>query len=128
MKNISLRISERISEAIEKSQLSYRELSKATGIPTSTLQRYATGQTDKIPIDKVESIARVTKVSAAYIMGWEENNIHNCIIGNQNNNNTINILAEPHGEMETEIISLCRKMNIQQKNKLLTYAYELLEK
>lgn len=63
----------RIKEAIEKSGYSYAELEKITGISKSSLQRYATGETKKIPIDCIEKIASATGVSAKYLMGWEEN-------------------------------------------------------
>ena len=62
----------RISQAIEKSGLSYPELEKMTGISKSSLQRYATGVTKKIPIDCIEKIAEVTKTSARYLMGWDD--------------------------------------------------------
>lgn len=62
----------RINEAIEKSGYSYPELAKITGISKSSLQRYATGETKKIPIDCIEEIARATGVSARYLMGWED--------------------------------------------------------
>lgn len=62
----------RISEAIEKSGLSYPELERATGISKSSLQRYATGVTKKIPIDCIERIADATNSDARYLMGWEE--------------------------------------------------------
>lgn len=62
----------RINEAIEKSGYSYPELAKITGISKSSLQRYATGETKKIPIDCIEEIARATGVSAKYLMGWED--------------------------------------------------------
>ena len=64
-------IIERLAEAISKSGLSYSELEKKTGIAKSSIQRYATGLTKKIPIDAVQSIAKATNSSAAYIMGWE---------------------------------------------------------
>jgi len=63
--------SQRINKAISDSGLSYGELSKITGIPKSALQRYATGETEKVPSDRIELIAEATKVSAEYIMGWE---------------------------------------------------------
>lgn len=65
-------LSDRIYEVIEKSGLSYGDLSKMTGIPKSALQRYATGETKKIPIDRVELIAKCTNSSAKYILGWDE--------------------------------------------------------
>ena len=61
----------RISEAIEKSGLSYPELERLTGISKSSLQRYATGVTKKIPIDCIEKIAEATHSDARYLMGWD---------------------------------------------------------
>ncbi len=68
-------ISERILASIEQKDISYGELSKITNIPKSALQRYATGETPKIPIPRVEAIAKALGVSAAWIMGWENNGI-----------------------------------------------------
>ena len=65
-------ISERILSLIEKNGISYGDLSKATNIPKSALQRYATGETTKIPIPRIEAIARALGASAAYIMGWDD--------------------------------------------------------
>lgn len=62
----------RIFEAIEKSGYSYPELSKLTGISKSSLQRYATGETKKIPIDCIEKIAQATNTDSRYLMCWEE--------------------------------------------------------
>ncbi|MBQ9920556.1 MAG: hypothetical protein IJO52_00075, partial [Clostridia bacterium] len=65
-------ISERILKVIQESNLSYGELSLITGIPKAALQRYATGTTLKVPIDRIELIAQATNTSAKYLMGWEE--------------------------------------------------------
>lgn len=62
----------RISEAIEKSGLSYPELERLTGVSKSSLQRYATGVTKKIPIDCIEKIAEATHTDARYLMGWDD--------------------------------------------------------
>ena len=67
---------ERISNAIKAKGLSYAELEKITGVSKSALQRYASGETKKIPVDVVESIAAATGVTAKYLMGWDnESNI-----------------------------------------------------
>ena len=50
-------ISKRILDILSKKDISYGELSSKTGIPKSALQRYATGQTEKIPIDRLQIIA-----------------------------------------------------------------------
>lgn len=65
-------IIKRLKEVIENSGLSYVELEKKTGISKSALQRYATGSTKKIPVDVVQSIAKVANVSSAWIMGWDD--------------------------------------------------------
>jgi transcriptional regulator with XRE-family HTH domain len=63
---------ERIKLLIEESGMSYMELEKVTGIKKSSLQRYATGRTTKIPLDVIENLAKVFDVSQEYIMGWTE--------------------------------------------------------
>lgn len=67
-----LEVCKRLSIAISNSELSYAELEKKTGIAKSSIQRYATGTTKKIPIDAVKAIATATGRSAAWILGWEE--------------------------------------------------------
>lgn len=64
--------SERIKALIENSELSYQELEKLTGIKKSSLQRYASGATTKIPLDVIEKLAVAFNVSQEYLMGWEE--------------------------------------------------------
>lgn len=65
-------ISDRLLECIQKSGYSYGDLAKLAGIPKSAIQRYATGQTPKIPIDRLEALAEVLHVSSRYLMGWDE--------------------------------------------------------
>lgn len=64
--------SERIRALIEQSGKSYQELEKVTGIKKSSLQRYASGVTTKIPLDVIEKLSIAFNVSQEYIMGWEE--------------------------------------------------------
>lgn len=64
-------ISKRILNAITNKEVSYGELSERTGIPKSALQRYATGQTEKIPIDRLEKIADALGVATSALMGWD---------------------------------------------------------
>ena len=63
-------ISNRILALILEKNMSYGELSTMTGIPKSALQRYATGETEKIPIDRLQSIAKALGTTTAYLMGW----------------------------------------------------------
>lgn len=63
--------SERIKSLIEQSGRSYQELEVITGIKKSSLQRYASGVTTKIPLDVIEKLANAFNVSQEYLMGWE---------------------------------------------------------
>lgn len=63
-------LSTRILTLIEQKGLSYGELSDMTKIPKSALQRYATGSTEKIPLPRIEAIAKALEVSSAYLIGW----------------------------------------------------------
>lgn len=81
----------RLIEVINKSGLSYGEIAKRTGIPKSSIHRYATGQTKKIPIDAVRLIADVTGVSTSYIMGREDEKTNNNTIDDKINS-AFNIL------------------------------------
>ena len=64
--------SERIKALIEQSKQSYQELEKTTGIKKSSLQRYASGVTTKIPLDVIEKLSKTFNVSQEYLMGWSE--------------------------------------------------------
>lgn len=66
-------IQDRMVDKLKESGLSYGELSNITGLSKSTLQRYFTKPDVKIPINRIEIIARGLKCSAAYIMGWSDN-------------------------------------------------------
>jgi transcriptional regulator with XRE-family HTH domain len=63
---------ERIKLLIENSGKSYQELERITGIKKSSLQRYASGTTAKIPLDVIEKLSKAFNVSQEYLMGWTE--------------------------------------------------------
>lgn len=72
IKNDNRATFERIRNIIEERNISYGELSKLTDIPKSALHRYATGDTAKIPWERIEKIADALHVSAAFLMGRED--------------------------------------------------------
>ena len=67
--------SERIKALVENSDMSYQELEKLTGIKKSSLQRYASGVTSKIPLDVIEKLSAAFNVSQEYLMGWDEKEV-----------------------------------------------------
>lgn len=64
-------ISKRLFAVIAKRGMTYGELSEKTGIPKSALQRYATGETAKIPLDRLEALARALQTTPSYLLGWD---------------------------------------------------------
>lgn len=63
-------IAHRITQYMKEKGMSYGELSRLTNIPKSALQRYATGETTKIPLDRIGAIASALNVTTASILGW----------------------------------------------------------
>lgn len=62
----------RIKELVTQSGKSYQELEVMTGVKKSSLQRYASGVTTKIPMDVIEKLETAFNVPRGYIMGWDE--------------------------------------------------------
>lgn len=67
--------SARIKALVDNSGKSYQELEKITGIKKSSLQRYASGETSKIPLDVIEKLSVAFNVSQEYLIGWEEKEV-----------------------------------------------------
>lgn len=63
---------ERLRQAFFQRGISYGDLAKATGIGKSVLQRYIVGETQKIPTQRLVSIAQALDVSPAALLGWED--------------------------------------------------------
>ncbi len=65
-------IASRLYALIQQKQLSYGELATLTGIPKSAIQRYATGTTEKIPLERINRLAAALGVSSSALTGWQE--------------------------------------------------------
>lgn len=65
-------VSKRLLELIGRRGMSYSELAAKTGIPKSALQRYATGETEKIPLNRMEAMAAALNTTPAYLLGWNK--------------------------------------------------------
>ena len=65
-------ITARLRQAIDESGYSYAELAKKTGIPKTTLNRWANGQIKRAPVDDIKRIADAIGISARWIMGWSD--------------------------------------------------------
>lgn len=69
-------VSDRIRTQMDLLGLSYGELAAATGLAKSAIHRYATGQTDKVPTEALEKLARALGVTPAFLTGWESEHPH----------------------------------------------------
>ena len=111
-------VGESPSSVCKKMGLSSAAFSKWTeeSIPRkATLQKFA----DYFGITVEELLSEETEPSV---------HINNGIIGNQNTHNIVSVGgAADLGEIETEIVNICKKLDIKRKNALLTRAYELLD-
>ncbi len=65
----------RIKEIREKSGYSQTDMAGKIGVSKQTLYKYENGIVTNIPSDKIENIAKLCRVSPAYIMGWEDSAI-----------------------------------------------------
>lgn len=108
--------------------ITQEELGKVIGVQKSAIRKYESGLVQNIKRTSIKKMADYFGVSPSYLLGYEDSSvINNGIIGNNNNHNVVSVGKEALGEIETELLSLCGKMSIQQKTKLLTYAYGLTE-
>lgn len=67
-----MEVKDRLKKIREEKDLSYSALAEKTGIPKSTLQRYETGYTKKIPIDNISILEKALGTPTGYLMGWED--------------------------------------------------------
>ena len=71
-------IAKRIKTLRKRLGYSYSDMAKLTGLAKSTIQRYETGFTEKIPLSKLNILAQALNTTPMYIMGWDEEEPHDC--------------------------------------------------
>ena len=128
-------IKDKIRERRLELGLTLEEVASAVGVAKSTVKKWESGQIASMRQSKIVALAKVLRVEPTYLIFEDEtinanHGVNNGIIGNQNSNNTIIVEGkelEANGEIESELLALCKKMTVQQKAKLLTFATELLE-
>ena len=63
---------ERLTRAMQEKNYTLEQLAEKSHISKSTIQRYTTGQTKNVPIEKARALADALGVTYGYISGWEE--------------------------------------------------------
>ena len=120
----SKEIIKRLKDAITTSGYSYIELEKKTGIAKSSIQRYVSEKTKKVPVEAIVSLSLAVNVSPAYIMGWDQNSEINKHIINRNNDKLHIMLSE----QEKKLVIAYRKHPDMQKSVNLLLGVEPEEK
>lgn len=69
--NGQMTTSERLRQVIEEKHITYTELERLSGVPKSAIQRYASGATKKIPLDRIFRIADALGVTPFDIVGMD---------------------------------------------------------
>lgn len=101
-------IAEKLQTAMRDKEMSYGELADLSHIPKSAVFRYVTGETEKIPLDRIERMALALGVSAAYLMGWEPEE-------------TMKQITPPTAQQQREalFLELLRQLSPQQQEMIL---------
>ena len=98
----------RLSSVITESELSYRELKEITGVSLAALNRYVHKTTVRISLTDVTAIAKATHTSAAWIMGWEDD-------------------ETKHNEVNKKIVQTIEALDDEQKRALLEIARQMIK-
>lgn len=108
--------------------ITQEELGRVIGVQKSAIRKYESGMVENIKRSSIKKLADYFGVSPSFLLGYEDSStlIYGSIVGDRNSNNVITV-NEARGEIESELLSLCKKMTVQQKNKLLSFAYGLIE-
>ena len=69
---LALKRRRRLNDVVKEKHLTLQEIEKLTGVGKSTVQRYLTGETTKIPIDFFEKMARITNVPVEYLTCFDK--------------------------------------------------------
>jgi transcriptional regulator with XRE-family HTH domain len=67
-----MNLGNKIKTARENAGLTQEELGKKCSTTKQTIYKYETGVVTNIPLDRLQKIADVLDVSAAFLLGWEE--------------------------------------------------------
>ena len=70
--NFYLNIGMKLKAKREEKGYSYAELAELADISKSSLQRYETGSTRKIPMEAIAKLERALGLSEGYLMGWTQ--------------------------------------------------------
>ena len=103
----------RMKKRREELNLSYENLSKRTGLGSSTLQRYETGAINRIPVDIFEILAKGLEIQPYKLMGWDEEYL---------------LSQDKKEEIDADIVDLHKsflKLNEIGRRKVIGYVFDI---
>jgi len=124
-----MNISERVFALAKQQKKTQSDIANALGIRQATVSAWKSKGV--IPSSEhIAPLATFLGVSCDYLCTGRETPppaIHQGVFGDRNHHNTVTIGGSitELSEFEQELISLCGKFTMRQKNALLTYAYKL---
>ena len=121
---------DKVNDLCKEHGISITSLALALGFSKGTPTNWKT-MTKPPRAENVKKIADYFGIPISYFSEIASQTIHDNhgVIGNTNAPVTIhNDASSATGEMEVELLSLCKQMTVQQKTKLLSYAYEIIDK
>lgn len=65
--------SDRIKKRRTELGLTLDDVAEALGVNKSTVLRYETKEIEKLPINVIDPLSKILKVSREYLMGWDQN-------------------------------------------------------
>lgn len=95
-----MNIGERIKKRRDELNLTLEDVGRAVGVNRSTVKRYESGQTHRIPFETMERLAVVLKTTPEYLQGLDESN------------------AETVPMLDDEVMMIARDMKNLPKDKL----------
>lgn len=128
-----MEIKDKIKQRRLELGLTLEEVATAVGVAKSTVKKWESGQIASMRQSKIVALAKILRVQPTYLVIEDEPiktnyGVNNGIIGDENSHNTIIVTNdEVFGEIEAELLALCKRMSVQQKAKLLTIATEIVE-
>lgn len=130
-------IGQRIKTRRQQLGLTLEELGNKVGVGASTVRKWETNYIKDMKSDKVQKVADALGVSAAFLMGWNENqcvsveqvHTNNGLIGQANAPVYINGDSKPVqlSKEEAELLRIYNELSVKGRLKLLTTAIDLEE-
>lgn len=113
---------ERIKELRILADMSQEELGRRVGLQRAAINKYEKGRVTNIPIETVESMARVFDVSPTYIVGWDEFQSPNPLALEVK---VLTGVKKFYGDEAVDLLKAFTNLNSRGRRRLMEYSNEL---